>query len=103
VTPDVEYSPERKAGLIEAILSSTAVVSDALSKLSPDLRRRLRSKVANVIAGSNTSLESVLDVYRAEVPGFASKWRDLEAPGPASSRRAAMEHILAERYGSKLK
>lgn len=89
-TPDEEYSPERKADLIDNIPSCTAVVSDVFDELTSDKRIELRQKVADVVGEPYGLLEAILDVYRNELPGFAAKWKNLEAAEPAESRRAAL-------------
>ena len=97
------YSPNRKAALIDRILSSTAYVCEALDNMASDQRDALRDNVAKVIADPGASLESVLDVYRIEVPRFAALWRDLENAHQDSGRAAAIEHILVGNYGTKLR
>jgi len=83
-------------------LSSTKFLWEALDTLSTEERGKILDNVANALGNTGIPLENVLDVYRNEVPGFTAMWLDLEAAGDANSRRAALEHILAERYGSKL-
>ena len=103
MTLDEEYSPKRKAGLIDNVLSCTALVSGVFDELASEERERVRRKVAKVVGDADVTLEKILEIYRAEVPGFAAKWRDLEACKSIESRRAALNSILSENYGSKLR
>jgi hypothetical protein len=103
MSEDIEYSPLRKSNLIYSILASTMYISEALDNLTNDQSQRISELVAKCIADINADnlLENILEEYKSEVLDFFKLWQKLEMEGN-SSRVAALNHILNDRYGSNL-